>query len=454
MSSEIGHILKFDFSPSSFVLGAKSILSKSEKDKIDTDIKHLKKIAKLCLNNDEPIPDQDLTNKVYNKFTVVYKTPQKADFSSRELRMLIYAMYRIKTEQLMRAMVYLLDNNWRDRFFNGLLFYVLSNWDSVKKELMELVLGLMQKKLKEYNGKRDKYLLLKKNMRFLTLAGPDMLGISLRLQDKGQTKACSLRTVSSVYFGLSNDRLDFEYYSRMIASYFEKDSLSKLDIMKEILEKHNYDATPKRLIPSIIINNTKVTEEEKENIRTLAISIIGDPSQVSRWSLSVGTTEEKENLEEARKILNEWIKRKFISLFFEKCVHEPGRKKFWLEHADLISNFNVYCTEKTKALLLQDSRLSDLVNRKVNVLRDNKEKDMSALGMKIGPYYMIEFSDTGSIHIYSDFNTNNITYFYELKKPHMQTIQSFFLDTIEGKLPHVSGWENTFEKWLEIHNVI
>jgi hypothetical protein len=88
------------------------------------------------------------------------------------------------------------------------------------------------------------------------------------------------------------------------------------------------------------------------------------------------------------------------------------------------------------------------------VLRDNKEKDMSALGMKIGPYYMIEFSDTGSIHIYSDFNTNNITYFYELKKPHMQTIQSFFLDTIEGKLPHVSGWENTFEKWLEIHNVI
>lgn len=455
-NDQLSHILGFQFSARDYTLAAKSLFNISEKKAWEKCILDLEHIADNCMVKDEPIPDILESAQVYARFSSFYKTPSRVDFSSRELRMLTYSMYRVNTVPMMKALVSLLDQHWRDRFFNGLLYYIFSNWDDTVDEVKEPVLELMQNHLKAYQGKRDKYLILKNNARFLTLEGPELLGLTLRQKDKGQKIACSLNNISSMFFGMSKDRLDLQFYSRTIVAYFEKDALAKLDMMEQILKEHNYAPTAKRLIPAIILNDSKnAQEKEKEAIKTLAVSEIGDPSERSHWKLPTGTHEEQDNLEKARLILEQWIKRKFISIFFEKCVQDPRRKKFWLDHADMISDFDIYSTPRTKSILLQDSRISKLVERKVTVLKDKVDSDLSALGMSIGWYYFIEFSESGSgsIYIYKE-KIKNPSYFYQLKRPHLPTIQSFMIDQIEGKLPHLSDWENTLTKWFRNHGVL
>lgn len=450
-NSQLSHILDFQFSASDYTLAAKLLFNVSEKRAWEKCVQDLEQIANSCLVKDEPIPNKLESEQVYGRFIRLYKTPLRAYFSSRELRMLTYSMHHIKTVPMMKALVSLLDQHWRDRFFNGLLYYTLSNWDDTADNVMEPVLELMRKRLKAYQGKRDKYLILKNNMRFLTLEGPELLGLTLRQKDKGQKTACSLNHISSLVFGMSKDRLDMQFYSRVIVAYFEKDALAKLDIMERILKEHNYTPTAKRLLPSIILNDSKnAREKEKEAIKTLAVSEIGDPSERSHWKLSIGTSEEQDNLEQARQILEQWIKRKFISIFFEKCVQDPRRKKFWLDHTEMIGDFDIYSTPRTKSMLMQDSRISKLVERKVMVLNDKVVSNISALGMSIGKYYFIEFSESGSgsIYIYRE-KIKSPLYFYQLKRPHLPTIQSFMIDKDEGKLPHLSDWEKTLTQWFK-----
>lgn len=455
-NNQLSNILGFKFSASDYTLAAELLLNVSEKKAWEKCILDLEHIANSCVVKDETIPDKLESEQVYARFSRLYKTPLRADFSSRELRMLTYSMYHIKTVPMIKALVSLLDQRWRDRFFNGLLYYTLSNWDDTADNVMELVLELIRKHLKAYKGKRDKYLILKNNMRFLSPEGPELLGLTLRQKDKGQKTACSLNNISSLVFGMSKDRLDMQFYSRVIVAYFEKDALAKLDMMERILREHNYAPTAKRLLPAIILNDSKnAREKEKEIIKTLAVSEIGDPSEKYHWKLSIGTSEEQDNLEQARQILEQWIKRKFISIFFEKCVQDPRRKKFWLNHTDMISDLDIYSTPRTKSMLLQDSRISKLVERKVIVLNDKVDSAISALGMSIDKYYFIEFSESGSgsIYIYRE-KIKNPLYFYQLKRPHLPTIQSFMIDKDEGKLPHLSDWEKTLTQWFRNHGML
>lgn len=456
MNNDLTKILGINFSASDYALAAKTLLSRSEKKGLDNNIKKLEAIAESCRGVDERVPDKSITEQVFNRFRLAYKNPQKLSFSSRELRMLTYSMYRMTTLPMMNSFIYLLDHNWRDRFFNGLLYFILSNWDDTDSKIMELVINLFQSRLDAYKGKRDKYLILKKNRRFLSQEGPELLGITLSQHDKGQTIACSLRTAPSVFFGLSRDKIDLQYYSRVIVAYFEKDGLSRLKLMEAVLDEHNYGPTAKRLIPAIILNRSKsATPSQLEAIKTLAITEIGDPSIASKWTLSVGTAEEKENLREARRLLNEWIKRKFISIFFEKCVRDPRRKKYWIDHVDMITDFDIFCTRRTRAVLMQDERISKLVSQKVTLLNDGSDTELSALGMTIGNYYIVEFSESGSgsIYIYHG-KVKSVSYFYQLKRPHLPTIQSFMIDKEEGKLPHLSDWEKTLNQWFRNHGLL
>lgn len=456
MSKSAFNILGFHFSASDYALAAKSLFSVSERKSFERSIKSLESIAEKCIVSDEPLPDRIKSEEVYKRFCIVYKDPGRGNFSSRELRMLTYSMHLVKNVPLMNALVGLLDNHWKDRYLNGLLYFVLSNWDDTNVNVMSPVLDLMRKHLSSYQGKRDKYLILKNNIRFLCVGGPELLGLTLRQIDRGPNVACSLYNISSMYFGLSKDRLDMQFYSKVIVAYFEKDGLFKPDLMEKILRVHNYAPTAKRLIPAIILGGNKMaTDAQREAIKTLAVNEIGDPSESSHWKLPIGTQEEKDNLEEARDILDKWIKRKFIAIFFEKCVQDPRRKKFWLEHASIVNDFEIYCTERTKAVLLQDSRISQLVNRKVVVLSEKTNSEFSALGMSIGSYYFIEFSErgSGSIYIYGE-KIRNPRYFYQLKKPHLPTMQSFMMCSGDCKLPHLPDWEKTLTKWFMNNGVL
>lgn len=460
MSNSIYDIMGFYFDPKTYTLGAKTAISSAQQNTIDNATSRQRTIARHCAAAEEKQPNQSTLDAAYRKFKSGYTRLNVEEYSSREVRALIYCLHKFENGAMVSAFTKVLDKQWRNRFLNGLLFFLLSYWDVTEKARLQAIIDVLQSKLSAYNGKRDKYLLLKQNARFLTLNGAELLGMTLRKLDAGQTKSCSIFSASSVYFGLSSNNIEFQYYSKVITSYFGRDAIEKLDLLREVLDRHNYDVTPKRIIPAMIIQNKDgVNEARQEYIRSIAVGMIGNPELASKWTMRNGTPEEKSNLEEARHVLNEWLKRKFISIFFEKCMHEPSRKKYWLDHIDIIGDLDIWTTPITMSLLMQDERIADMLDTKVKVL-NNEKGSKSALIMTVGNYFFIEFSDVGCLYIYKRNSPYGLTiasrrffYFDEIKRMKVETIQSFYVEKQEGKITHNAGWEITLEKWMKRHHV-
>lgn len=460
MGNSIYDIVGFYFDSKTFILGAKSAISSAQQNTIDNATSRQRTIARHCAAAEEKLPDQSTIDSAYRKFKRGYTRLDVEEYSSREIRALIYCIHKFENDTMVSVFAKLLDKQWRDRFLNGLLYFLLSYWDISEKARLQVIIDLFQRKLGMYNGKRDKYLLLKQHARFLTLNGAELLGMTLRKMDVGQTKSCSIFSASSVFFGLSSNNIEFQYYSKVISSYFGRDAIEKLDMLKEVLDRHNYDATPKRIIPAMIIQNKDgVNEARQEYIRSIAVGMIGNPELQSKWTMRNGTPEEKSNLEEARQILNEWLKRKFISIFFEKCMHEPSRKKYWLDNIDIIEDIEIWTTPYKMSHLMQDKRIADMLETKVNVL-NNEKGDKSVLIMSVGNFFFIEFSDVGCLYIFRKNSpygltiaSNRFFYFDEIKRMKVETIQSFYVEKQEGKIDHHKGWENTLEKWMERHHI-
>ena len=461
MSNSIYDIVGFYFDHKSFTLGASSAISNAQQQIIDNATNRQRTIARHCAVAEDKQPNQSTIDAAYRKFKSGYTRLNVEDYSSREVRALIYCIHKFDNDTMVSAFAKLLDKQWKNRFFNGLLYYLLSFWDTAENTRLQMIIDVFQRKLSIYDGKRDKYLLLKQNARFLALNGAELLGMTLRKMDVGQTESCYIFSAPSVFFGLSSNNLDFQYYSKVITSYFGRDAIEKLDLLREVLDRHNYDVTPKRIIPAMIIQNKDgVNEARQEYIRSIAVGMIGNPELQSKWTMRNGSPEEKSNLEEARQILNEWLKRKFISIFFEKCMHEPSRKKYWLDNIDIIENLEIWTTPFTKSLLMQDKRIADMLETKVNVLSNEKNIDRSALIMSVGGFFFIEFSDVGCLYIFrknspygKTIASNRFFYFDEIKRMKVETIQSFYVEKDEGKITHNTGWEATLDKWMKRHHV-
>lgn len=461
MSNSVYDIMGFYFDPKMFILGARSAVSSAQQNTINNATNRQRTIARYCATAEDRQPSQSTIDAAYRKFKSGYTGLNTENYSSREIRSLIYCLHKFENDKMVSAFSSLLDKQWRNRYLNGLLYFLLSQWDVTEKTRLQMIIDVFQRKLSSYDGKRDKYLLLKQNARFLNINGAELLGMTLRKMDVGQTNSCSIFSAPSVFFGLSSNNIDFQYYSKVISSYFGRDTIEKLDMLKDVLDKHNYDATPKRIIPALIIQNKDaVNEARQEYIRSIAVGLIGNPELASKWTLRNGTTEENTNLKEARIILNEWLKRKFISIFFEKCMHEPSRQKYWLKNIDMIGDLEIWTTPFTMSLLMEDKRIADMLETKVKVLNNEKNVDKSALIMTVGNYFFIEFSDAGCLYIFRQNSpygmiiaSNRFLYFDEIKRMKVETIQSFFVEKQEGKITHNTGWESTLEKWMKCHSV-
>ena len=90
----------------------------------------------------------------------------KEEWTSSELRIISYYLMKLQGDE--RAYDYglkLLDNNWKDLYFNGLVFYVLNGWNLMKKEYREKACLLITKKLEAYHG--ENIFVVKEPFKFL-----------------------------------------------------------------------------------------------------------------------------------------------------------------------------------------------------------------------------------------------------------------------------------------------
>ncbi|MGL5235145.1 MAG: EH signature domain-containing protein [Empedobacter falsenii] len=459
-------ILQFHFSPTTFQQLAQKIIPITLTLLNENRIDKLQKITEEVGASSFSFSGDNLIPQVFKKFKK-YTDNANASFERRELRTLTYSLNYSEQNSLpifsnendLKYALILLDSNWRDSFLVGLIDCFLRNWETKHQKSLEQLEQFIAKKLENYSGNRNILISFKSNKHyFSTKKGDLILGDTIAKLNKPIQEATKI-------LGVPESWLIYTYFSKVIITYYERNKIKiskEIDNLNDVLLKHNNSITNKRLISKIIIQtNQSEFASTQDIIKKFAFTQIGDPSNVSNWTVFENATDiERREIIEARNILNEWITQQFINVFFNVCINDERRKKFWLRFASKISSFKVYGPLYTKNILKRDERISEYVDARFETV--TSKRDVSAFILYIGDYMLIEFSNEGyafyAYKINSPYKpslTDQLDSVDDLRNASMpMAIKSdnyydYFND--EGRLTHRDGiqiWETKFNSWM------
>lgn len=472
--NNINDILEFRFS--------KNLFSEKGKKIVPTHILNLGQSRITTLNAiTEKIGKSMIDEKptrgireVYLKFIKVSKSNKAFNekFDKRELRTLSYALtYKeheedsiLENSNYLQLCISHLEENWRDSFISGLLDCYLSKWGSSNKESFNILSNFLITKIENYNGTRSLFQSLKSNSKFFNKDKGDLdLGVTLAISNKSISEATK-------FLSLPDHWISYPYFSGVINGYFEKSKNrieNVLDDISHVLEKHSNftkaTKTNKLIVSKMICYASNYNELLQNKIKHIAFKLIGDPGVTSIWRPFENANQtEVSIINKAREILNEWVTRQFINVFFEKCINDNRRKRFWLQYSKKITAFKVFGPRHIKRSLKSDQRISEYVDGRFHSVNSNR--DVSAFIFLIGEHKMIEFSDPGyAFYAYKASNSvapsfdakhvSSVDNFRDGSMPMLVYRSGYYLHSFsnEGRLGHNDGdmkWEDVFSSWL------
>jgi hypothetical protein len=472
--NNINDILEFRFSKNSFSEKGKNIVPVHILNLCQSRISTLNAITEKIGNSmiDEK-PTKGI-REVYLKFIKISQLDNgfAEKFDKRELRTLTYALTFKENQEnsifgnsnYLNHCIILLNDNWRDSFISGLLDCYLSNWGCSNRESFNILSKFLTDKISNYQGSRSLFQSLKTNSKFFDKEKGDI--------DLGATLAISNTNISEAtkYLSLPDHWITYPYFSGVINGYFEK-SKNRLDtIIDDIahtLEKHSSSTkstrTNKLIVSKIICHTTTASEIVQNKVKDIAFKLVGDPGVTSIWRpFEKANQSEISTINKAREILNEWVTRQFINVFFEKCINDNRRKRFWLQYSKKITAFKVFGPRHIKRILKTDQRIAEYVDGRFHSVDSNR--DVSAFMFLIGDHKMIEFSDPGyAFYAYKASNTtapsfdakyvSSVDNFRDGSMPMLVYRSGYHLHSFseEGRLSHNDGdmkWEDVFSNWL------
>ncbi len=470
--NKVADYLEFYFNADDFRHLAKNAITTTLNTKLNNHLNRLKSINQQLGDKQFKISCDKLIPDIFRKAkNLLQKNPNSlSELNRRELRVLSFALdysepgnQSIFSNQLeLKSVLQTFDNNWRDSYLNGLFDCYLKNWES-KNETKALLGKYIINKLDKYTGNRSVLKSLKLNSKYFDYNNGDViLGSEIALKNISLTN-------STKELKLPDRFITYPYFCKVILSFYEKkrnNITQYLDEISNSLVLHNNSVTNKRIISKLIIQaNSADFVSMQESIKSMAFKFIGDPSISSNWLPNENATEGDINeLKIAKGFLNEWITRQFINVFFERCINDNRRKRFWLKYSKKITQFKVFGPAHTKRILKSDQRISEYVEGRYQVV--DREKNVSVFMFSIGGYKLIEFSHPGYA-FYAYKNTNIYAPSFDAK--HIQTIDTFrngnmrrlvyrsgyslYNYSDEGRLSHNDGdmnWEDVFSNWLSI----
>jgi len=458
-------ILQFHFSQTTFQQSAQKIIPINLSLLIGNRIDKLQKIADEVGASSFSFSNNNLIPQVFRKFKSSINNSNIA-FERRELRTLTYSLnhseqnlkFIFSNDVELNYALKLLESMWKDSFLMGLIDCFLKNWETKYQKSLEQLEQFITKKLNDYSGNRSTLISFKNNKRYFnTKNGNEILGLTLARMNKPIQEATKILSVPESWFG-------YPYFSRVIVSYYEGNKSKIADEVENLsaaLEKHNSSVTSKRLISKIIIQaNQPQFAKVQDKIKKIAFTQVGDPSNVFNWTAFDNATEvERREIIEARNILNDWITQQFINVFFNICINDERRKKFWLRFVSKISSFKVYGPLHIKNILKRDDRIAEYVDaRFVTVL---SKRDVSAFILYIGDYMLIEFSNEGyafcayknnsSLKPSLNYQLNSVDDLRNGSLPMAIQSDNYYDYNDEGRLTHRDGnqmWETRFNSWM------
>jgi hypothetical protein len=468
-------ILDFNFPHVALQNYAKNIVPKQIQNLFELEIDKLNQLTRKIGVSQFENKSQNLIPQIFRKFKAIIGENGTTILSinslnRKELRTLSYSLYYsekgsysiLNSPRELLIVLNTLDKFWRDSYLIGLIECYLKNWHLKSDGTLEILNDFVFNKLKNYTGSRKILSSLKSNLRFFDIKNGDLI-----LGNEMALNKLNINTATK-YISLPESWFTYPYFSKVIVSFYEKNR-SQINIILEDLEKaliaHNNSSSNKRLLSKLIIQaNTDEYIEVQGSVKALAFRLIGDPESTIKWNAFEGATEsEISELKNARTILNEWITRQFINVFFEKCINDNRRRNFWLKYASKISSFKVFGARRTRAILKSDQRIEQYVDARFSTVYSNKET--AAILLIMGNYKLVEFSDPGyAFYAYKKNNPDapsfeakshrSVDDFRNSSLPLLVYRSGYYLHSYsdEGRLSHADGdlgWENVFDSWIK-----
>lgn len=365
-------------------------------------------------------------------------------------------MVRLRNEQkVFDHALWLLENNWKDLFVNGLMFFLMNSWNICADNLLISVSELVKRHLVNYSGSIKRYLTLKRQTDLLEKAGPVRLATIL------STKNIPLEDAPTI-LGYKASSLSFPYFSDVIINYLKRKQEIDYDEMENIFSKHSLDRT-KKLIYAYLVE--KAEDSGDGNFQGAVVRsarrILGDINVSTTWSPFTGATaEDIWQLNKAKDLIIAWGARKTVDAFFDVCVQDPRRRKCWLEYVGNILDYRIVGSTSVRTKLQSNSEVASLL-KSCFIETNSRVSTTAALVLFIKDKVFVEFSDVGSLYIYNSSNR----VIRDIKKKRYLDSTSDLKDTSiemaidqysswsylyydEGRITHRGDWEDRFRRWM------
>ena len=426
---------------------------------INQNVRKLKSIEeRMFVDEGIKVSKQSIDEILYNVIQEAHSEDKSREWTMRELRIVSYYLMKLQDEEeVFDYALKLLDKDWRNMYFNGLVFYLMNSWCLIKPELRFKTSRLVIKKLQEYRDNNKRYLLLKNHANMFEDAGPQRLASLLINQNKDVREA-------PIVLGSKSTALSQSYFSDVIVYYSTRHGLNE-DKLEEIFETHDLKRT-KQLVFADLVQKAERNGDPvlQTQLSKFINRTLGDVTLTSTWAPFLGATyEEAQKLKKAMQQVNLWFTRRVIETFFEVCVQDKERKKFWLEYVPYVRGFKIVGSTMTKRLLQNDSRVSNMFQRHF-IETNSTYSQTAALVLSIKDYILVEFSDTGSLYAYKQ-NHNKVQFLRKGTRYMTSTneLKDTSVDKLvendnwygtsyndEGRLMHIGYWQDRLKMWLQI----
>lgn len=374
----------------------------------------------------------------------------------KELRLVSFYLVRLRNEQkVFDHALWLLENNWKDLFVNGLMFFLMNSWNICADNLLIGVSEILKRHLVNYSGSIKRYLTLKRQIDLLEKAGPVRLATILSAKNIPLEDAPTL-------LGYKASSLSFPYFSDVIINYFKRKQEIDYDEMENIFSKHSLDRT-KKLIYAYLVE--KAEDSGDGNFQGAVVRsarrILGDINVSTTWSPFTGATaEDIWQLNKAKDLIIAWGARKTVDAFFDVCVQDPRRRKCWLEYVGSIMDYRIVGSTSVRTKLQSNSEVAPLL-KSCFIETNSRVSATAALVLFIKDKVFVEFSDVGSLYIYN--SSNRII--RDIKRKRYLDSTADLKDTSigmaidqysswsylyydEGRITHRGEWEERFRRWM------
>jgi ferritin len=368
-----------------------------------------------------------------------------------------------------------IESHFTSSCYSALIYILCSNWGNNDVDRLRRYLAL---KLKDETNLRAKVQFFQQNLSYITLStGPEDWAFHTFNSGERHLEGFLSKNVMVRY--LQNTR----YFKIFVMTYFETflknsnfENRSRWQEIIDFSKDHYEESFIKYLISFEIFHfkNRIKNDSVKDMIKNQAVKVIGDPSKVSYWRLpeSEYPKDKIEIVEQARKVLNQWINETLVNLFFSQVVDDRDRRNFWMTYVSNMTTVDIFLSEYQLHSILSDPKVKDGLQNRFGILNSGGSTS-SILIFTIDKYrFVLAGSISGGalyVHPTSSYlypkveeisndwriaghrlrSLNKQTLIHSELSPLITQDYNTYYFNEEGRMSHSGNWQRRLKLWIE-----